>query len=132
MAANVHPEWVRLGWFARAAWRKMTQAVTEDFGREGIEDARTSGSRIHAGDLGGRHLGRRLLQPERQLIELYGGRCSRRAWPSASFPSAVSAATSRHAHSILRLLTLEASAAGYSRASEKEKTPNQAEPDRRP
>ena len=53
----------------------MSQAVTEDFGREGIEDARTSGNRIHAGDLGGRHLGRRLLQPERQLTELLGGDC---------------------------------------------------------
>ena len=37
MAANVSPEWVRLGWFARPAWRKMTQAVTEDFRREGMK-----------------------------------------------------------------------------------------------
>jgi hypothetical protein len=86
MAANVHPEWVRLGWFARSAWRKMTQAVTEDFGREGIEDARSSGNRIHAGDLGDRHLGRRLLQPERQLIELRGGGFGRSAWSLPSHP----------------------------------------------
>ena len=56
----------------------MSQAVTEDFGREGIEDARTSGNRIHAGDLGSRHLGRRLLQSERQLIELHDDHCRRR------------------------------------------------------
>jgi hypothetical protein len=62
----------------------MSQAVTEDFGMEGIEDARTSGNRIHAGDLGGGHLGRRLLQPECQLIELRGGGFGRSAW---SLPS---------------------------------------------
>ena len=26
-----------MGWFARPAWRKMSQAVTEDFGREELK-----------------------------------------------------------------------------------------------